>query len=151
MKLIPVCKSNYGLLWIIQTNVQRCESSNRQDGSYHYRNHNYIAQIVSESPRMDFKSLTYKFLYGSSGSYTTNAPRRPSQYWVSTQKVIFIPGYERASSKLTMMWVVPKGSGLIWDRELIQKRISRDNWALRDSNRTIRIIGLFLENSVPML
>ena len=49
------------------------------------------------------------------------------------------------------MWMVPIRSRLVWDRKLIQERISRNNWALRDSNGTICKVSLFLEKSMPML
>ena len=50
-----------------------------------------------------------------------------------------------------MMRMVPKRSCLIWDGELIQERISGNNWALRNSNRTICKVSPFLEYSMPML
>ena len=66
--LIPVCKSDDSILWIIQTTMLKGVKNNRQDESHHHQNHNYKTQIVSASRRLRSKVTTYSDLKGSSGS-----------------------------------------------------------------------------------
>jgi hypothetical protein len=55
------------------------------------------------------------------------------------------------SGELTVMRMVPKGSCLIWNVELIQKGIFRSDRALVDTNRTVRPVTPTLEQTMPML
>ena len=80
----------------------------------------------------------------------TRAPRRPSQYWVAIFLRLALAWMFTVNWR-TMMWVVPECSRLVRYAELIQKRITRRNGALGDTNWTISPVSTFLEQTVPVL
>jgi hypothetical protein len=53
--------------------------------------------------------------------------------------------------RLTIVRMIPEGSCLIWDMEVIQERIVWCNWTLSDSDRTICPTRTSLEKTMPML
>ena len=50
-----------------------------------------------------------------------------------------------------MMRMIPESAGLSGDGEIIEERISRDDWALGDSDRAICPLGPTLKETVPVL
>ena len=51
----------------------------------------------------------------------------------------------------TVVRVVPERSCLVGHREVVQERISGNNWTLCYSDRTVSPAGAVLEDPVPML
>jgi hypothetical protein len=49
------------------------------------------------------------------------------------------------------MGVIPKGSGLIWNREIVQKRVICGDGALGDEGSTVCPIGMVLNHAMPIL
>ena len=53
--------------------------------------------------------------------------------------------FQLGKSKPTMMRMVPKRSRLVWDAELVQERVARNDRALIDSDWTVCVVSPFLE------
>jgi hypothetical protein len=47
--------------------------------------------------------------------------------------------------------VVPEGTSLVWDLEVVQERVSWCDRALGDANRTIIVARSCLEEAMPVL